>query len=173
MRGHKGGIQVLSEYGVGTTFKLFFPALEEREEDVGTNTAVTSTMPDSILVLVVDDEEFVREALCDILALRGIQAAVAEDGRTALQIYRERMAEIDLVILDLSMPGMSGEETFRHMRQINPNVTVLLSSGYTQAEATRGFVDQGLAGFIQKPYTSGELLEKVAQLLEGKTATRG
>ncbi len=165
MRGHQGGIHVVSEPDKGTTFRLLFPASQMAKLKAVEETAVSAPPQITAYVLVIDDEEPVCQAITDILALINVKTFTAPDGPIGLEIYQNHMANINLVILDLSMPGMSGEETFEKLRQLNPNVSVLLSSGYNQAEATRGFVGQGLAGFIQKPYSASDLIDKVSQLL--------
>lgn len=165
VRGHRGGILVRSVPDQGTTFELLFPASLEKVEKIATKTAVPLPPAAANCVLIIDDEEPVRQAITDILDLSNIKALTAPDGQTGLEIYRQFMGEIQLVILDLSMPGLSGEETFHLLRRLNPQVSVLLSSGFSQAEVTQSFLGQGLAGFIQKPYNAMDLLEKVSELL--------
>ncbi len=163
MRGHRGGVLVSSEPGQGSTFKLLFPASAAA---AALPTAVNATSESETavgLVLVIDDELPVREAVIDILDLENIGVITAAGGVEGIALYRERMAEIDLVLLDLSMPGMNGEETFRKLRQIDPHVRVILSSGYNQIEATRQFTGKGLAAFVQKPYTVATLVAAVKQ----------
>jgi PAS domain S-box-containing protein len=165
VQGHGGGIRVYSEVGQGTTFKLLFPATDA----TATTPASPPTRPaaDSVegLVLVIDDEEAVREAVTDILELHGLDVVTAADGQTGIELFRQRSQEISLVLLDLSMPGLSGQETFRALRGIDPTVPVILSSGYNEHEATRRFVGKGLAGFLQKPYNLEGLVEKIQQYL--------
>jgi PAS domain S-box-containing protein len=166
VRGHKGGLLVDSAPGRGTAFKLFFPAgSSEAIQPLPPDAAPRAYAPASGLILVIDDEQPVREAVTDILELDGLQVITAPGGAAGLALYQERQADVRLVLLDLSMPGMGGEETFRRLRAINPDVRVLLSSGYSQAEATRQFVGQGLAGFIQKPYDAGTLVRTIRQHL--------
>ena len=117
------------------------------------------------LVLVIDDEAPVREAVTDILESEGLTVLTAADGIAGVTAYRERQADIRLVLLDLSMPGLNGVDTFQALRQINPMVSVILSSGYSQDEATRRFAGQGLAGFLQKPYDVETLVNLVLQQL--------
>jgi two-component system cell cycle sensor histidine kinase/response regulator CckA len=116
-------------------------------------------------ILVVDDEETVRAVARKILTKKGFTVLTAEDGRAGLKIYQENPDNIDLVILDITMPHMGGEETYSEMRKIRPNVRVLISSGYNEEEATAKFSGKGLAGFIQKPYRLTELIEKLNALL--------
>jgi len=163
VRGHRGGLRVVSAPGAGTTFTLLFPASLESSDE---RRAATSTSPRDV-VLVVDDEESVREVINSVLEAAGFDTLVAGDGSAAVQLFRENGAEIGLVLLDLSMPGLSGERTFEELRRLDPTVRVLLSSGYSEAEATRRFVGRGLAGFIQKPYRPEQLVDAVRRALRG------
>jgi DNA-binding NtrC family response regulator len=117
------------------------------------------------LVLVIDDEDPVREAVTDILELEGLAVITAPDGRTGIDLYRRRQAEINLILLDLSMPGLNGEETFHELRAIDAHVRVLLSSGYSHDEVTARFAGQNDVGFIQKPYDSDRLVHEVKRHL--------
>jgi CheY-like chemotaxis protein len=165
IRGHKGGIRVYSEEGQGTTFKLLFPVSQAAPVEVGGDTAVSPDELPTGLILVIDDEAPVREAVTDILEMDNIQVLTAANGAEGVAIYEERMADIDLVILDLSMPDINGEETFHRLRRLDPDVKVLLSSGYNEIEATRHFSGKGLAGFMQKPYNAARLIQEVRAYL--------
>ncbi|MCA9972873.1 MAG: PAS domain S-box protein [Anaerolineales bacterium] len=166
VRGHQGGIQVATQPGAGTTFKLLFPASTAvLEEGSGGKTAVSTHKASQPVVLVIDDEAPVREALVDILSLDDIRTLTAVDGQAGLDLYQAHRDEIALVILDLSMPGLSGEETFRRLRQIDPGVRVLLSSGYSQVEVASR-LDEEPTAFIQKPYNATRLLQTVGNLLK-------
>jgi DNA-binding response OmpR family regulator len=91
----------------------------------------------------------------------------AEDGRQAVETFKRVMAEVDLVILDLTMPHLDGEACFRELRLMKPDVKVILSSGYSEQDVVNLFAGKGLAGFIQKPYTNAELIAKVREVLGG------
>jgi CheY-like chemotaxis protein len=119
-------------------------------------------------VLLVDDEEVVRRMAHAALEQLGYNVIEAENGVEAVDRYREHRTEIDAVVLDLTMPLMSGEETLRRLRDIDPDVVVILSSGFNQSEATRHFEDGRLAAFLQKPYTLTRLGEQVSAALSGK-----
>ncbi len=164
VRGHRGGLTVYSEVGEGTIFKLLFPVSQDTAEPP-TDSAIASHRHTKGLILIIDDEVPVREAVTDIMALEDIEVISASGGAEGVALYRERQVDIGLVLLDLSMPGMNGAETFRQLRRINPDVRVILSSGYNQIEATRRFTGKGLAAFIQKPYTVSELIIAVKQHL--------
>ncbi|NUN95996.1 MAG: response regulator [Candidatus Omnitrophica bacterium] len=129
---------------------------------------LTASTPglDSPRILVVDDEETVRVVSKRMLEACGLSVLCARDGAEGVEMFRERPMEITLVLLDMTMPRMSGEEAFREMRRIRPDVRVVLTSGYNEQEATTRFTGKGLAGFIQKPFTHASLLAKVREALE-------
>jgi DNA-binding NtrC family response regulator len=118
-------------------------------------------------VLIVDDEEIVRATARHTLLRYGYQSVSAQDGEAALNAYRNCPGKVALVLLDLTMPVMSGEETLRQLQLIDPKVKVLLTSGYNEVEAVQRFAGKGLAGFIQKPYTAAALAGKVKEVLAG------
>ena len=122
------------------------------------------------MVLVADDEEIVRRTAQATLERFGYQVVIAEDGRQCVEALRRLRDQVDVVLLDMTMPVMSGEETFQELRSIRPDIKILLSSGYNEMEATRRFTGKGLAGFVQKPYTSARLAEAVRSALKGRDA---
>jgi CheY-like chemotaxis protein len=113
----------------------------------------------------VDDEEMVRRMAALALERRGYSILEAANGPEAIELFHQYSGQIALVILDLSMPMMTGEECLRRLKSIKPDVTVLLSSGFSEAEAERRFQSGGVAGFLQKPYTPGRLAELVKSAL--------
>jgi PAS domain S-box-containing protein len=160
---HKGALKVYSIPGEGTTFKVLFPvSLTPMTEPHGDRVV---DLVGSGTVLIVDDEEVVRQTARHTLERYGYQTVCAGDGAVALEIYRRKPEGIVLVLLDLTMPVMSGEEALRQMQLVNPQVRVLLTSGYNEVEAVQRFAGKGLAGFIQKPYTAAALAEKVKEVL--------
>ncbi|NUP99344.1 MAG: response regulator [Armatimonadetes bacterium] len=165
VRGHHGAIKVYSEAGQGTTFKVLLPSSEQRAEDPTILTAEDQAYHGKGTVLVVDDEESVRVVVGRSLEQFGFEVLLAEDGLEALEIFQRQPEAIGLVVLDMTMPRMDGEEAFREMRRIRPDVKVILSSGYNEQEATNRFAGQGLAGFLQKPYGPKKLLEKVREVV--------
>ena len=163
VRGHKGGLSVESEVERGTVFRLLLP--------VSTKVPAAPPLPEPEAaphpgtVLVIDDEDVVREAIADAFASRGISCLLARDGEQGLRLVRDHGPEINLVLLDLSMPGRSGEDTFRELRKLLPEVPVLLSSGYGEEQAKTRFAGVELAGFLQKPYRVNTLLAHVERCL--------
>ncbi len=162
VRGHKGALRVESRPCQGTKFEIIFPASNKTIQEKPAMNIPSHHNPRK-LVLVIDDEEPVREAVSDILGMEGVDVLQAADGLKGINIYQSHMAEIDLVLLDLSMPGLSGEDTLKELHQIDPQVRVLLSSGYSESEVTYGLDQSGLVGFLQKPYRMDTLLEEVSR----------
>lgn len=174
VRAHQGDLWVRSVLGQGTTFQLLLPILQEGGEvvDVEPPTAVSSTTASTnhqhpSRVLIIDDEEPVLEAVTDILALSGVEALTAVSGQQGIDLYKQHSKDIAVILLDLSMPEMTGEETFYLLRQINPNVPVILSSGYDEKEAKKRIADAGQADFLAKPYDVDILSAKLRGYVAG------
>jgi PAS domain S-box-containing protein len=164
VRGHRGAIKCYSEVGRGTTFKILFPAATGQAEPLQEKKAA-ATIRGSGTILVVDDEEGVRALAQRSLERIGFKVLIARDGREGVEVYKLFQSEIVLVLLDMTMPELTGDEVFREMRKLREDVRVILSSGYNEQEATNRFVGKGLAGFIQKPYRPSELAEMIARVL--------
>ncbi len=165
LRGHSGAIRVYSEEGQGTAIKLLLPAMANCEAPNRRTSGTISTAALQGTVLVVDDQELVRSMVRRTLERVGLQIIEAADGREALAIYERDGARIDGVLMDLTMPQLSGEETYAALRRLDPGVRVLLMSGYSAQDTTSRFVGKGLRGFLQKPFSVSELVSKVASLL--------
>ena len=170
LRGHQGAIEVASEPGRGSTFKLWFPAAPERAvpaapelpspgRPVACRTYAGGTL------LVVDDEDEMRSVVVIALERAGFQTLQARDGQEALRLFDAYPERIRLIILDLTMPNLDGEEVCRELRRRGAAVPVVLSSGFNQTEALRRLDGLGVAGFIQKPFELGALVERVQNLL--------
>ncbi len=165
VRGHKGAIRVYSEPQRGTTFKILFPASESPARRLAPTVRAPSPFQGKGLVLLADDEETIRNLGRRMLQRLGFEVVVAEDGRQAVESFKAMHEKVCLVILDLTMPHLDGEACFRELRLIRPDVKVILSSGYNEQDVVNRFAGKGLAGFIQKPYTSQELLAKMRDAL--------
>ncbi len=167
VRGHRGAIKVYSEPGHGTTVKVLFPCGEPPEDAETEKRAAVGPAPIKARILVVDDEETVRAVSKMMLEHVGHRVVTAGDGREGVHSFREHAEEIDMVLLDMTMPHLNGEECFRELRRIRPEVRVLLTSGYNEQEALARFAGKGLAGFVQKPFSMAELLSAVDRVLAG------
>jgi CheY-like chemotaxis protein len=165
---HKGHIRCYSKPGVGTAFKIYFPTVQK--ESAG-DTASTSDMPEigNETILLVDDEIRIRNLAGEMLMLAGYDVMGASDGAEAIEVYRDRQDHISLVILDLIMPGMSGSQCLRELIKINPEVKVLISSGYSGDISTHDVTAAGAHGFITKPYDLRELLTAIRKILDQDT----
>ncbi|RMH61579.1 MAG: response regulator [Zetaproteobacteria bacterium] len=155
VRGHHGAIRVYSEPGDGTTIRVLFPALAEGECPAITSAEPEAPLPGGLsgLVLVVDDEQAIRELACLILSEMGFDVLQAEDGERAVELFRAHHRDITGVVLDMTMPRMDGKTCYRELCRIDPDVRVILTSGYSEEEATAHFKGKRLAGFIQKPFS--------------------
>ncbi|MCA9412777.1 MAG: PAS domain S-box protein [Candidatus Omnitrophica bacterium] len=165
LRGHNGAIKIYSEPGHGTTVKALFPVSEAAEPTDQRMMGQMDGWTGSGKVLVVDDEDTVRILGKRILEKAGFEVLLASDGCEALEIYRRDGDNISLVLLDMTMPQMDGEEAFREIRKIRNDARVILSSGYNEQDATSNFAGKGLSGFIQKPYRPIDLVKKVREIL--------
>ena len=172
VRGHKGAIIVDSEPGQGTTVKVLFLALDEQAEEPleEGKSRDAEEWRGSGTILLVDDEEAIRKLATHMLERMGFNVRVASDGREAVDVFRKHSSEIVCVLLDLSMPHMNGEQAFQELRRIKADVRVILSSGYAEADIESRFAGQGIAGFIQKPYTSANLKAKAKKVVPPKNS---
>ena len=159
VRGHKGAIKVYSEPEKGTTFKILLPA-SGKPAEIFNGDRVEDPWVGTGKVLLVDDEETVRGIGVEMLKELGFSPLTANNGIEALEVYRAN-PDIALVILDLTMPQMGGEQCYRELRKLNPNVKVIISSGYNEYEVTQRFIGKGIAGFMQKPYKLSVLREAI------------
>ncbi len=171
MRSHHGTIHVKSVLGEGTTFRAYFPVSQRRTASVPAGPAVE---PRSMgRALVVDDEPSIRAVTRSLLERQGFVVDEAENGEHALRIFTASPHDFALVLLDLTMPGMDGEETFRALRAVHADVRVLLMSGYHEREVTQRFLDSGLAGFLQKPFRAEQFFHMVARTVRREDEIQG
>jgi PAS domain S-box-containing protein len=164
IRGHGGSISVESAPGHGSTFTVVVPAMPQVEGPGPKDPQME--LRGYGHVLVVDDEELVRNMARLTLQRCGYTVDTAADGRVALELFAKRPDEFDAVLLDLTMPVLSGEDTLRGIQSIRSDVRVVLSSGYSEVEARRRFHDRGISGFLQKPYTATVLARRIKQALK-------
>ncbi len=163
IKGHGGMITVYSEKGQGTTFHVYLPASGKK--------AASDDVPETELaggretILLVDDEEVITEVTSRLLSELGYTILTAKSGEKALAIYRQSHSDIQLVILDMIMPGMSGGETFDQLKAVNPSVRVILSSGYSIDGKAQAIMKKGVRVFLQKPYRLHDLAQKIREAL--------
>ena len=166
VRGHMGAIKIYSEKGKGSTFRLLFPCLQvaaDQQEPF----ASEGLWRGSGTVLLADDEATIRGLGQEMLEALGFTVLTACDGRDAIEVFTRNKEEIVCVLLDLTMPKLDGEQTFRALRLLKPDLKIIVSSGYNEQEVTQKFVGKGLSGFIQKPYKLVEVSRKIQDILEG------
>lgn len=163
IRSHKGGMQVKSTPQQGSQFQIWLPTTM--------NQLSTDTIPGDLhteqeaVVMVVDDQQLVRDAVMDILELEDIEVLAADGGQEAVDLYREQGSHISVIVLDMQMPGMNGCETYYALQAIDPEVNVLISSGYSEKELSKQFKPGEIAGFLQKPYNFDLLINTVRSFL--------
>jgi len=167
IKGHGGYIDVESEKGVGTTFSIYLPATkagvsaytEEKEERVD-----ISRGPETILL--VDDEHMILEVAKQMIEVFGYEVLAAKGGKEAIEVYKANRDRIGMVILDMVMPDMGGGETYDRLKEINPDIKVLLSSGYSIDGQASEILERGCDGFIQKPFNMKDLSRRLREILD-------
>ena len=167
VRGHKGTIKVYSEPGRGTTFKLLFPGAVGGADPVAADSVSRTVWRGQGCVLVADDEESVRATSAAMLRRLGFEVALAADGLEAVTVFCVDPGRYALVLMDLTMPHLDGEQAFTELRRIQPDVRVLLMSGFSEQEAMARFTGKGLASFLQKPFQLEALSTALQGVLQG------
>ncbi|SLM31917.1 putative Multi-sensor hybrid histidine kinase [Desulfamplus magnetovallimortis] len=164
IRNHSGIITVYSEEGKGSTFNIYLPL--SNMEAVNEHNEETRVIKGCETILMIDDEEMILEVGEALLEKLGYKVIIAEGGEDAIDILKSKGDVIDLIILDLIMPGMDGRETFENISKIRPEIPVMLSSGYSVQGQASDLMEKGCKDFIQKPFDISELSGKIRKLLD-------
>jgi CheY-like chemotaxis protein len=168
IKNHGGTIDVYSEKGHGSTFNIYLPASEK--EVTKAKTSPGEVLKGKGTILLVDDEEMILDVGKKMLEEMGYIALIARSGEEAVEIYKEKENQIEMVILDMIMPETGGGETYDRLKEINPKIKVLLSSGYSIDGQATDIVKRGCDGFIQKPFNIRDLSHKLRAILEKEQA---
>lgn len=161
---HHGRVFVESELGRGTRFHIYLPACDRSIESE--ESAVDTPQAGGETILLVDDETMVADVTGQLLEKLGYRILTAYSGEEALSIFQDQPTHIDLVVLDIVMPGISGAETFERMRELNPRINVLLASGYSLNGQAEKLMTRGRCDFIQKPFDITTLSHKIRSVIE-------
>lgn len=162
IRAHKGGLQVESHVGQGSTFRVYLSALVRAQVmPIVKLNPVTEKITGT--VLVIDDEAAVRDSLSEMLEMVGLQVLTAANGLEGLECFKAHQAEISMVVLDVHMPVMNGLDTLRALQAIDPNLGIILSSGYSEYAITDHVINQPTVTFLQKPYSMEAVLQRVEE----------
>jgi two-component system cell cycle sensor histidine kinase/response regulator CckA len=162
---HNGLIQIESELGKGSVFSFYLPC-SDRELGAPLAREASNDMSGSESILVVDDNVQVRELVCTLLESIGYKVQTAIDGLAALEYFHFNQKDIDLVIMDVVMPRMGGQEVYKRMREINSNVKVIFTSGYSSEGLHTKFIHENKLEFIQKPYHNELLKSRIRKTLD-------
>jgi CheY-like chemotaxis protein len=166
VKNHDGFINVYSEKGKGTTFNIYFPA--SKKKIVKDKKIHEELLRGTETVLLVDDEDMIIDVGQDVLELLGYEVLPAKGGEEAVEVYEKNQDKIDMVILDMIMPDMGGGQTYDRLKEINPDIKVLLSSGYSINGQATEILERGCDGFIQKPFNIMDLSQKIREIFDKK-----
>ena len=174
IKGHGGYIDVASEMGINTTFKIYLPVKEKHSKEKSTKVLKHNGIHKIMgTILLVDDEEVVRDVTLNMLKIMGLNVITAMDGKEAVEIYQKKQTDIDLIMLDMVMPSMGGSEAFDRLKKINPDIKVILLSGYSINSEAAEILKRGCNGFLQKPFTVKELSQKILDILDKNGYSQG
>lgn len=170
LQSHHGFVDIESERDLGTTFKLYFPVSLMNEQVVAVTPSSESTdIGGTETVLLVEDEGLLVESASQLLKSKGYKVYTATDGLEAIKLYDQHKQEIDLVITDMGLPGITGKDEFKILKEMNPGVKVVLASGFFEPEMKGELLKAGAKGFIQKPYIPADILQIIREVLDTKS----
>ncbi len=163
VKGHRGMIEVESTPDEGTTFRIYLPTATKKSDTE--NPGETKKLTGQETILLVDDEDTVRETTGELISMLGYRVFPVASGQEAIATFLEKQKDIHLVVLDMIMPGISGSATFDRLREIDPEIRVLLSSGHSINGQAQDIMERGCKGFLQKPFKTEELSQKIKEAL--------
>ncbi len=163
VQNHHGVIEFTSSPGNGTTFDLYFPLVKEKVFKVKQKAAHT-VVPLQLNILIVDDEDLIRNMAIEMFSVLGCRVIAQPDGKSGVNYYRQHWEEINIVLLDVEMPGMNGLQTFMEMKKINPEIRALVISGYSKNSEVNTMLEWGAKGFLQKPFRLDQIIETVYRI---------
>jgi CheY-like chemotaxis protein len=166
---HEGILQLTSALGIGTTFKVCFPVPEVSDPVERDESALHPFEKASGTVLLVEDEQTLRDVGKNLLETMGFSTLTAQHGGEAVEIYRERSREIDVILLDLIMPEMGGVEAYQELRKISSTLPIIICSGFGVESASDVIEHDPHAGFVHKPYKPGELRNELVRMMGDQT----
>jgi CheY-like chemotaxis protein len=170
LQSHHGYVDVESERGRGTIFRLYFPVPRESEHVISVPPKRESIVVGGTeTILLVEDEELLIESVCHLLKSKGYKVYTAKDGLEAVKLYEQHKQKIDLVITDMGLPGITGKDVFKKLREMNPGVKVVLASGFFEPEIKSELLKAEASGFIQKPYIPDDILRIIREMLDTKS----
>ncbi|KKK82593.1 hypothetical protein LCGC14_2801830, partial [marine sediment metagenome] len=169
IRNHNGSISVESDLGKGTVVRIYFPAFEDKEEELSEKPSEEARVISGTgTILVIEDEETVMNVIRSVLARLGYRMLEAKTGKEAIEISKTFDGDIDLALLDIKLPDIWGDKVYSQIMEARPNLKVIVCSGYSIDGPAQTILDDGAQGFIQKPFTVATLSEKLKRVLEGK-----
>jgi CheY-like chemotaxis protein len=166
VKNHEGYILCYSEPETGTTFKIYLPAIEQEGDKDHPRDLEDQLQGGTETILLVDDEEYIRELGVELLGDAGYTVITATDGESGLELYRQKQEQIDLVILDLVIPGMGGKKCFEEVLKVNPRAKILIVSGYSANGPGKEAIEAGARDFVGKPFDVEHMLEVVRNILD-------
>ena len=168
IKSHGGYINVHSQKDQGTTFAVYLPASAKEVQQEKAEPVIKTVAKGTGTILLIDDEEMIIKVGRELLQELGYNVIAARSGEEAIRLYLKNADKIDLVVMDMIMPGMGGGETFDNLKAINPDIKVLLSSGYSINGQASKILERGCDGFIQKPFNLNQLSEKIQRIIAKK-----